>query len=184
MASFQIAPPERFNFEQPEEWPRWIRRFERFSDASGLSKKDDAHQINTLIIYCTGDAADDILTSLSLTTEEKNVYKTVRDKLEAHFVNKRNVIYECSKFNRRVQQEGKSVDCFITALHCLVEHCNYEPLHNKMIHDRIVVGLLDGALSMKLQLDPELTLEKATAVAQQNESVQKQQDVVRAEQKP
>ena len=53
-----------------------------------------------------------------------------------------------------------------------------------MIRDRIVVGLLDGDLSMKLQLDPELTSEKATAVARQNESARKQQDVVRVEQKP
>ena len=183
MASFQIAPPEQFNFEQPEEWPRWIRRFERFSDASGLSGKEDTHQINTLI-YCMGDAADDILSSLSLTTEEKKVYTTVRDKLEAHFVKKRNVIYERSKFNRRVQQQGESVDCFITALHCLAEHCNYGTLRNEMIRDRIVVGLLDASLSMKLQLDSELTLEKATVAARQNESVKKQQDVVRGEQKP
>ena len=183
MASFQIAPPEQFNFEQPEEWPRWIRRFERFSDASGLSKKDEAHQVNTLI-YCMGDAADDILTSLSLTTEEQKVYKTVRDKLEAHFVKKRNTIYERSKFNLRVQQEGESVDSFITDLHCLAQHCNYGLLRNEMIRDRIVVGLLDAGLSMKLQLDPDLTLEKATAAARQNESVKKQQDVVRAEQKP
>ena len=97
MVSFQIAPPEQFNFEQPEEWPRRIRRFKCFSDASGLSKKDDAHQINTLI-YCMGDVADDILTSLSLTAEEQKVYKTVRDKLEAK---KRNTIYERSKFNLR-----------------------------------------------------------------------------------
>ena len=31
-----------------------------------------------------------------------------------------------------------------------------------MIRDKIVVGLLDANLSMKLQMDPELTLEKAT----------------------
>ena len=52
-----------------------------------------------------------------------------------------------------------------------------------MIRDRIVVGLMDAGLSMKLQLDPDLTLEKATAAARQNESAKKQQDVVRAEQK-
>ena len=119
-----------------------------------------------------------------MTTEEQKDYKTVRDKLEAHFVKKRNVIYEHSKFNRRVQQEGESVDSFITNLHCLAEHCNYGSLRNEKIYDRIVVGLLDAGLSMKLQLDPETTLEKATTAARQNESVKKQQDVVRAEQKP
>jgi len=34
-----------------------------------------------------------------------------------------------------------------------------------MIRDRIIVGLVDANLSMKLQMDPELTLEKATTAA-------------------
>ena len=34
-------------------------------------------------------------------------------------------------------------------------------LHDKMIRDRLVVGLRDANLSEKLQLDSELTLEKA-----------------------
>ena len=74
-------------------------------------------------------------------------------KTEVHLVKKWNVIYEHLKFNCRVQQEGEGVDSFITALHYLAEHCNYRTLHNKMIHDRIVVGLLDVSLSMKLHLD-------------------------------
>ena len=52
-----------------------------------------------------------------------------------------------------------------------------------MILDRIVVGLLNANISTKLQTDPELTLEKATALARQHGSVIKQQEVVRGEQK-
>jgi len=48
-----------------------------------------------------------------------------------------------------------------------------------MVRDRIVVGLLDETLSMKLQLDSELTLEKAAA-ARQHESIRQQQEVVRS----
>ena len=52
-----------------------------------------------------------------------------------------------------------------------------------MIRDRIVVGLLGSSVSMKLQTDPELTLEKATALTRQHESVVKQLEIVRGEQK-
>ena len=55
---------------------RWIRCFERFSDTSPNQKLELLHR----------NTADDILSSLLLMTEEKKVYKTVRDKLEAHFV--------------------------------------------------------------------------------------------------
>ena len=52
-----------------------------------------------------------------------------------------------------------------------------------MIRDRLVVGLLDCALSEHLQLDPELTLEKAKAkrAARQKEAVQEQQQSLRSD---
>jgi len=52
-----------------------------------------------------------------------------------------------------------------------------------MIHDRIVFGLLDANLSMKLQIDPELMLEKAMTATRQTEAIKKQQGVVRGDQK-
>ena len=37
----------------------------------------------------------------------------------------------------------------------------YGDIKDQMLRDRIVVGLRNRALSKKLQMDPELTLEKA-----------------------
>jgi len=28
----KIIPPERFDFKRPEEWEKWIRRFDRFQE--------------------------------------------------------------------------------------------------------------------------------------------------------
>ena len=53
------------DFSKPEEWQKWIRRFERFWQASWLSVKSEMNQVNTLV-YSMGDEADVILTSLSL----------------------------------------------------------------------------------------------------------------------
>ena len=144
MASFQIAPPEQFNFSQSDEWPKWCRRFECFRDASRLLQKSQVHQVNTLV-YCMGDTMDDILCSLDLSEDDKKVYNTVKGKFEQYFIKRRNVIFERTKFNQRRQKEGESVDSFITDLYCLVEHCGYSELR-----DRIVVGLLDASVSMKL----------------------------------
>ena len=142
MATFQIAPPEQFNFNQRDEWPKWIRHFERFRDASGLSQKGEVNQVNALV-YCMGDTPDNILCSLGLSDDKKKVYEMVKTKLESHFVKRRNVIFERCKFNQRKQEEGESFDSFITALHGLAEHCNYGALRSEMIQDRIVVGLLN-----------------------------------------
>eukprot|EP00731_Ephydatia_muelleri_P038245 Em0690g2a len=50
---------------------------------------------------------------------------------------------------------------------------------NRRSQDRIVVGIRDSALSQRLQLDPDLTLEKAMKVARQREAVQEQQEILR-----
>ena len=163
MASFQIVAPENFNFDRPEEWPRWIRKFERFRQASGLHSKDEAKQVNTLI-YSMGDAADDILSSMDLSDDNKKKYEPVKTKFDEHFARGRNVIHERAKFNIRRQQDGETVDQFVTALHTLAENCSYGPLREEMIRDRLVVGLRDMQVSMKLQLDPELTLKRAVIV--------------------
>ena len=70
MASFQISPPEKFDFYRPEEWPKWFRLFERFRVASNLTEKSEENQVNTLV-YSMGDAANDILITLGLTAENK-----------------------------------------------------------------------------------------------------------------
>ena len=54
-ATFNIQPPEPYDFSKPNDWTKWIRRFERFRQASNLSASSEVNQVNTLI-YCMGDA--------------------------------------------------------------------------------------------------------------------------------
>ncbi len=173
MNQFQVSPPDKFTF-RAEDWTKWIKRFDRFRIASGLETQADENQVNALI-YTMGEEAEDILVSLHLSPEEASEYDTVKMKLDAHFVTRRNVIFERAKFNQRQQEMGESADSFHTALHCLAEHCGYGALHDEMVRDRLVVGLRDKRLSEQLQLDPELTLEKAINRARQSEQVKKQQ---------
>ena len=179
-ATYQVSPPEPFTFSRPEEWTRWIRRFERFRMALGLDKKSTEAQANTLI-YSMGTQADDILRSFSLSEEDKKKYGVVKAKFNSHFVKRRNIIFERAKFNMRKQEDGEPVDAFITALYTLAEHCGYGALHEEMIRDRLVVGLRNAKLSEKLQLDAELTLEKAVTRVRQAEAIRLQQPLLRGE---
>ena len=56
------------------------------------------------------------------------------------------------------------MDSFITDLYGLARYCNFGALKEE---NRIVVGLQNRKLLEKLQLDPNLTLEKATNLARQ-----------------
>ena len=120
-ASYHVSPPELFDFAKPEEWRKWLRRFERFRQASGLAEKSDEVQVNTLL-YRMGDQADDIFRSFTLSDEDAKKYSEVKNKFEGHFVKRRNVIYERARFNNLKQEQGEPVDTFITALYALAEH--------------------------------------------------------------
>ena len=178
--AYQVQPPEPFTFTRPADWPKWLRRFKRFKTASGLAEKADIVQVNTFL-YSMGDEADDILRSFNLTEAQQAEYAVVKERFNSQFVRKRNVIFERAKFNMRKQEEGESVDAFVTDLYVLAEHCSYGALHDEMIRDRLVVGLRSARLSEKLQLDAELTLEKAITLVRQSEEVRLQQAVLRGE---
>ena len=83
---------------QSELWPKWIKRFERYRIASGLSQKQQREQVSTLL-YAMGDCADDILITLRL-DEEKATYEEVTQALNKHYEGRRNVIVERARFNR------------------------------------------------------------------------------------
>ena len=66
-------------------------------------------------------------------------------------------------------------------LYALAEHCLYGGLHDEMIRDHLAVGLQSAKLSDKLQLDADLTLEKAITQVRQSEAIKLQQSVLRGE---
>lgn len=146
----QLAPPGKFNFSNANEWPRWIKRFERYRIVSGLDEKSQEFQVNAFM-YAAGNDAEDILKVLPLMDEQKESYNAVTEVFTAHCVSKRNVIFERACFNRRSQEPGESVESFITAVHTLAEHCEFGALREQLIRDQIMVGIRDAKLSESLQ---------------------------------
>ena len=171
MATIQLQPLERFNFRQPDEWPRWRKRFEQFRLASGLGVEGEQRQVNTLL-YCLGDDAKDVLRSTNISEDDRKQYSTVLEKIDQFFQVRKNVIIERARFNSRSQQDGETAEQYIAALYRLVESCNYAGLKEEMIRDRLVVGIRDKSLSEKLQMDAALTLEQAKKAIRQCKAIQ------------
>ena len=95
-------------------------------------------------------------------------------KFEEFFKVRKNTIYERARFNRRDQRKGESSEQYITALYELVKNCEYGDLRDEMLRDRLVVGIRDKELSEKLQMDADLTLERAKKKIRQKEAVKEQ----------
>ena len=62
------------------------------------------------------------------------------------------------------------------ALYSLAEDCDYKEWKEEVIHDRLVVGIRDPALSKQMQMDSGFTLEKAKKTFRQKEAVREQSE--------
>jgi len=132
--TLNLCPPASFDFTAPDDWPRWRRRFEQFRTASGLSESDHKKQISTLL-YCLGEEAESILTSMNASEEDKKDYSKVLSLIDGYFNVRRNVIFECARFNRSVQQPGETAEQFIMDFYTLIATCNYGAQEEEMIRD-------------------------------------------------
>ncbi|XP_064469482.1 uncharacterized protein LOC135384188 [Ornithodoros turicata] len=167
---FAIELPERLDFHHPESWKRWIVRWKLYRVIPGLQKQDDDTHISTFL-YAMESEAEDVLVSLRLDDEEAKDYNKLKARFQKRFIPIRNVIFERARFNQRSQLEHEAVEKFVTVLHRLAESCDFGSLKDELIRDRLVVGLRDKNLSEKLQLDANLTLEKAANTARLSETV-------------
>ena len=182
MNPISVSAPDEFSFN-PDEWKKWLTRFERFLMVSGYNEKSEEVKVATLI-YTMGPRAEEIFNSFGLADAEAKVYKTVLDKFKGHFEPKNNVIFKRAMFNKRVQLEGEPVHKFITDLQTLATDCEYGNLKDQLIRDRIVVGIRDGSLSERMQLDLKLTLESAMSMAKNKELIHAQNESIRNDDKP
>ena len=92
---------------------------------------------------------------------------------------KRNVVYERCRFNLGRQEEGESATSFINDVYALAEYCGYEDLCDELIRDGLSVGIRNRRLSERLQLDADLTLDKAVTIIWQSDTVHQQQAFLR-----
>ncbi|BES96129.1 tetratricopeptide repeat protein, tpr [Nesidiocoris tenuis] len=175
--AYQGKIPENFSFVDSE-WEKWLRTFERYRKVSRLFAEPEDIQVSTLILTM-GTKAETILETFNLSIREEESYDSVIQSFNKYFAKKINVIYERAKFNRRYQFENEPVSEFITSLQELSMSCKYGPLREELLRDRIVVGIRDSGLSAKLQMDSELTLEKAIDGAKDSETVKSQQKFIR-----
>ena len=123
-----------------------------------------------------GELAEDVLALTDISADDWKNFQSITAKFNSFFRVRKNVIFKHACFNCRSQGEGESAEEFITNLYQLVKNCNYSAMHDQMIHNRIVVGIRDQALSQWMQMDPVLTLEKAKTLTQQRKAMREQQE--------
>ena len=131
-------------------WKRFIRQWQNYEIAARLRTESKEFRTATFFM-CIGPDAPEMFDGLLLeSVEQKTDIDLVLAKFEAFFIGVTSEIYERYKVNLRVQEEGESIDAFVAALRNLAKSCNYTPLTDSLIRDRVVIGVQENSVRKKL----------------------------------
>lgn len=86
---------------------------------------------------------------------QQRTLEQVLKKFDAHCLPQRNVAMESYKFNMILQKENQAFNDFETQLRTQLRHCEFKcecgrSYEDRMLRDRIVVGVFDKKLRLKL----------------------------------
>ena len=131
-------------------WKRFIRQWKSYETAARLRTESKEFRRATFFM-CIGPDALEMSDRLPFESEKQTTdIDLVLATFEAFCIGSTSEIYECYKFNQRVQEEGESIDAFVAALRNLAKSCNYTPFTDSLIRDRIVIRVRDDSVRKKL----------------------------------
>lgn len=144
-----------------ENWRIWKQKFEIYSTATELNKKDEKIQCAQLL-YHMGEDAIEIYNSFTFAKEDLNKIEPLKKKFEEYFIPKKNLTYERYKFFT-ARQGSNTIEQFITSLKNQANNCEFgqEELKNELIKTMVIIGINDDAVREKLLQRESDTLEKA-----------------------
>ena len=144
--------------KQPSDWKKFKTAFQFYLTASEKEKKSEQVKI-ALLINCIGEDHIETYNTFEIDLTSAKLTDVIT-KFESHFEPLVNVVYERYCFRTRKQQEGESIEKYLTALKTLALSCNYTDKDDQ-IRDTLVCGTRDPASVEKLLREPKLTLKTA-----------------------
>lgn len=158
-----IPPPSPMSFtgEWSINWEVFRAEFEDYSLVTGLSVRPKNVQAAMLRTVMGSECRHIYRYNLNLTAVQQNDPVAILNGLEEYFKPAKNTIYERYVFGRCKQEDGESIDSFITRLREKAGTCEYGQLKDEMIRDKIVLGISDEGTRRRLLREKTLTLVSA-----------------------
>ncbi|XP_068690629.1 uncharacterized protein [Montipora capricornis] len=133
-----------------ENWRRWVQRFDLYLTASGKIEENEKVQCAILLRTIGEDGLEIYNTFRFATGEDPNKIAHLKKKFEDYFNPRKNTVFERYKFWECKQQDGESIDQFITELKTRAKSCEFSDQQDSLIRDRIVFGVSDTRLKERL----------------------------------
>ena len=143
-----------------EEWPQYVERLEHFLEANGIVGEANAAKRRSTFLSVIGPAPYKLLRSLlSPARPTEKSFEELTEVLSNHYSPPPSEVMQRFCFNSRSRNAGESVAAYVADLCRLAEFCNFRTALNKMIRDRLVVGVNCESIQKRLLAEKDLTYE-------------------------
>lgn len=190
MASAFIQPPPHFEpgDDPPSAWEEWREAYTIYELACEYDTKPKSAR-KALLLHVLGPYARRIAQTFpadpAADSDDADPVKYILDKFDELYCPYKNVIQAAALFNSMVQKPGQSIDDFVTDLRRQAQKCDFGDKCDRLIGDRIVVGIRDGALRERLLRERNVTLERIVSACKAAEiSKRHVQEIATSDQQP
>lgn len=162
-------------------WRVFKRDWGNYEIASKLSEEDDKVRVATFL-SCIGREAMDVYDGFQLDGDENDL-ETIMKAFEKYCIGETNESYERFVFNSRNQRDDETVDKYVSELRKLAKTCNFGPLEESLIRDKIITGIKCDMTRRKLLQESKLDLQKSIDISRSIEASKKQIQTMQGETK-
>lgn len=158
-----ISPPQPLKLKEnaSDNWKIWKQAWSNYKIVAQLNSRSDEFQM-ALFLHSIGPEAMKVYNAMSFGPGESNAsLEDVIKKFDSFTTGEINETYERYLFNKRDQEPGENIDCYVTALRTMSKNCNFcNCLEESLIRDRIILGITDQHVRKRLLQERKLTLPK------------------------
>ena len=147
-----------------EDWQAYAERLSQYFIANDVV--DATKQRAILLSVCGAKTYKLVKSLVSPQRPTDKTYAELVETLNNHHNPAPAITVSRFKFNSRVRQSNENVAMFISELRQLATKCDFGNSLEEMLRDRIVIGVNDPNIQRRLLAEPNLTLRKATDIAQ------------------
>lgn len=158
-----FKPPGHFSMT--DNWSLWRQKFDIYLTATDKKKASDETKIATLLA-CMGD--EGIYLYNTFEPDKKSSLDELLKEFDTHFLPKRVTAMESFKFHNMVQDLDQNIDQYLTELKKQAQLCQFicenpnckQSFENRMIRDRLIIGIKDKESQLRLLREKDLTVNK------------------------
>lgn len=193
-AAFTANPPAPIKFysdsDKGKVWKEWLQQYEWFTVSSGIDEFTKYRQA-AILLNCLGSEIMPTFNGFNISDEDKKDPVKIIEKFTEAFTPTTNTTYNTYVFFNIAQKENdEQFDEFLSRLQVAARNCDFNKpaegmtCEDRLLRDKIILGIRSDAVRRNLLADSKLTLEKAINHCRASESLTNQANAIISKKEP